>query len=940
MNEQIKDFVQRIFISYYEQHDNQAVIDTLDSDILWIGPGYDQTAVGKTEVSKRFTDLIHKTPVCSVQPQSCTVIPAEKGSRAWVFAGSFLLFTNRGESSETAFIHRLTAVVRETPDGFRFRHIHNSIETETKRSTELLIRNDIYESLPVGIIRLCITGTQAQLISVNQKALSLCDVDDTEKNRQDLFCLMLSRIHPADLSRIKNRYQVLTRAGQFEKNEYRVLFKDGSEHWISSDARVISASGESVILQLTLLDITEQKQAQAEQQYQTEIYRLAFESMRDCIYEYQIQKDVLTAYRPIKQADGTITLKRAEISNYSHRIKNGDVVVPECISDAMQVVCYGTLSSAEVRIYNNLDKNNPEWHTVTGRIQYRGGQPERIVGYILNIEKEKQLSEKRTKDIFIYRSALQAVANIFDAIYHVDLDQDTMVLIQSQGTDKTYNIQTPGTYSQIAKAYTENFIHPQDRKRILNYISIEQLQRLITPEEPIASIEYQRIQPESEDTDWVRITMTALSFHDGKPSQVILAIRNTSSERNAEREQLEQEVKARELLQEAFQSVQQANNAKMDFLSRMSHDIRTPMNAIIGMTMIAENNLNDASRIHDCLTKIHTASVHLLGLINEILDMSKIDRGKMILHTESFSLQQIIDNITSMIIPQAEIRHLHFNVNMDAVQHPYVIADITRIQQILLNLISNSIKYTQPNGHISLTIQEYPANAASVSCYKFIVADTGIGMDTDFISRIFQPFERAEDSRVSKIQGTGLGLAISQHIAHLMDGEIAVESTLNKGSVFTVTLYLQYQENAPDLCRQEPHLKDFGDTFSGKHILLVEDNDLNLEIISEILHSLYITTTPAANGAEAVNKYCAAPQAFDLIFMDIQMPIMNGFEATKRIREFEKTCGRHIPIIALTANAFAEDVHMALISGMDSHLAKPIDIAQLRCILSRYLLHP
>lgn len=941
MKQRIISFVQNVFSAYYERHDVSAVIESLSDDALWIGPGYAQTATGKTAIAEQFAKLIHKTPFCTVQPETGFVIETQENSHCWIFSGNFLLSTNKARNSEIAFVHRVSAVVRETQQGLRFCHIHNSIELETKRSAEMLIRNDIYESMPCGVIRMSIINGTPMIISINQTALNLFDIDSPQDCQKYGVITLYQRIHPRDLERIKTQYDKLTEPGQSIQDEYRVIHRDGTEHWLLDDTIIISKQQDSYIMQITLLDITEKKNLQIEQKQQSEMLRIAFESLSNYIYEYKINEDILLAYRPTKQADKTSGIEKIIIQQYSERVKAGEIVIPQHIETALQVICKGIRSTAEIRIYKDFNKATPNWYTVTGKIQYKNNQPERIAGYIIDIDNEKRLNERKTRDIFIYRSALQTVASIFDSIYHIDLDNDTLLLIQSTGINKLFNIRSQGTFSDMFQQYANKFINSDTRNYILSQMDISNLQNTLTPENPTKSFEYQHSNPDGS-TSWVRATFSVSAFKNNKATQAVLTIRDTTEERRTEHEQLENEIRIKDALQAAFISAQTANNAKMEFLSRMSHDIRTPMNAIIGMTTIASNNIENKNRVQDCLSKIHTASFHLLGLINEVLDMSNIDKEKFVLHKAEFSLPEMIYNVSSIIAAQAEEKQLIFTIDEENIQHPFVIADMTRIQQILLNLLSNAIKYTEPHGKISLTVNEHPSGSDSVSCYEFIVSDTGIGMEADFIPKIFMPFERAEDSRVSKIQGTGLGLAISQHIAHMMNGEITVQSSLNKGSTFTVTLYMQYQQNAPDFASMHnipDNTIDFQKLFRGKRILLVEDNDLNMEIAQEMLKSLDIIITGAENGKEAADLYCASPSSFDLILMDIQMPVMNGFEATKHIRNFENSRNLHIPIIALTANAFAEDVHMALTSGMDNHLAKPLDFMHLKQLLLRYLVH-
>lgn len=525
-------------------------------------------------------------------------------------------------------------------------------------------------------------------------------------------------------------------------------------------------------------------------------------------------------------------------------------------------------------------------------------------------------------------------------------------------------------------------------------------------------------------------------------------------------------------LQAAYDVAEAANKAKTDFLSNMSHDIRTPMNGIIGMTAIAAAHIDDKERVQDSLQKITQASKHLLSLINEVLDMSKIESGKVQLIEEEFNLSDLIDNLLTMTNSQIEEHHHELSVNISGVTHESVIGDSLRIQKVFTNLMGNAVKFTPDGGKIQLSILERPSGQAKVGCYEFIFEDNGIGMSEDFMDKIFEPFARASDGRVDKIQGTGLGMPISRNIVRMMGGDIAVESKLGVGSRFTVTIYLKLQDDVevqydkfvdldvlvadddtlslesccsmlndlgmkaegvstgreaveqvvlhhkqkkdyfaciidwkmPDMDgiettrnirkavgnevpiiiisaydwsdieqearaaganafiskplfrsrlaktfntlvdgdEQEVQEAPFADLedmdLTGRRALLVEDNELNAEIAAEILQMAGLSVEHAVDGTEAVDRMCGCEDGYyDIIFMDIQMPRMNGYDATRAIRSMNRSYCRQIPIVAMTANAFAEDVQAAKTVGMNEHIAKPLDWKSLARTLDRWL---
>ncbi|MCF0186788.1 MAG: response regulator, partial [Bacteroidaceae bacterium] len=330
-------------------------------------------------------------------------------------------------------------------------------------------------------------------------------------------------------------------------------------------------------------------------------------------------------------------------------------------------------------------------------------------------------------------------------------------------------------------------------------------------------------------------------------------------------------------LKDAYQAAQMASEAKTTFLANMSHDIRTPMNGIIGMTAIASAHLNEPDRVADCLNKINQSSQHLLGLINQVLDMSKIESGKMDLSEESFNFRELMDGIMAMNNDQAKAKGHDFGISIENLVHENVVGDIVRLEQIFNNLISNAIKYTPEGGKIEVSVCEKNTNKKNVGWYEVEVKDNGIGMSEDYVKNIFEPFTRASDTRASSKQGTGLGMAIARNIARMMNGDIKVESQLDQGSTFTVSFALKTDVKAGAASgKVEDTLER---DFSGKRILLAEDNELNREIAEELLGTTGMEIESAEDGSICLDLFMAKPQGYyDLILMDIQMPVMDGLD--------------------------------------------------------------
>ena len=391
------------------------------------------------------------------------------------------------------------------------------------------------------------------------------------------------------------------------------------------------------------------------------------------------------------------------------------------------------------------------------------------------------------------------------------------------------------------------------------------------------------------------------------------------------------------------EAAQAASKSKTSFLFNMSHDIRTPMNAIIGFANLAQNAKCSTEQMHSYLSKILVASQHLLSLINDILEMSRIESGKITLEPAPTSWSEMLQELQTIMQEQIESKKQSFTISIAPLTHDYVMIDKLRMEQVLVNLVSNASKYTPERGSIRVELAQYPAAKPGCALYKISVIDNGMGMSEDFVKKIFSPFERANNSTVSKIQGTGLGMSITKSIVDLANGTIDVKSKLGEGTeiIVAVTLCLctdaeTAARNAKQLDKQQAQAEQ--PDFKGKRLLVVEDNKLNREITVTILEQTGIITEQAEDGSVAVKMVQeAAPGYYDLILMDIQMPIMDGYEATKQIRALPDKRLAQLPIIAVSANAFEEDKKASLAAGMDGHIAKPINVPDLFALMQKLI---
>ena len=400
-------------------------------------------------------------------------------------------------------------------------------------------------------------------------------------------------------------------------------------------------------------------------------------------------------------------------------------------------------------------------------------------------------------------------------------------------------------------------------------------------------------------------------------------------ENNARLETVNTELRqAKQAAEEAFQVAQEANRSKSSFLANMSHDIRTPMNAITGITSLLEYDAENEEKVREYAKKIDVSAQHLLGIINDVLDMSKIEAGKTVFKYSDFSILELMQEIQMMFRPQAEGKHQMMVMNHDNIEHEWVNGDKVHMMQIFSNLLSNAVKYTQEGGKIQFLVEEYETKSRAYAKYRFVVSDNGMGMSADFKDTIFDAFTRAESSLTNKIQGTGLGMAITRNLVEAMGGTIDVESELGQGSCFEVFMDLKIAEDrSVALAAQEETDEQDDNILQGMRFLCAEDNELNAEILTELLKIEGAECTICENGEEVLKAFeQSAPGDYDMILMDVQMPVMNGYEATKAIRRSSHKLAKTIPIIAMTANAFSEDIQHSLAAGMTAHVSKPVEM--------------
>ena len=509
-----------------------------------------------------------------------------------------------------------------------------------------------------------------------------------------------------------------------------------------------------------------------------------------------------------------------------------------------------------------------------------------------------------------------ALAGDYFSIYVVDLDTDHFVEYSATKEFDTLGVEKNGEdFFNLSRRNMLRLIYEDDRERFMGTFYREKVMSILERDK-IFTMKYRLVF--GDTPVWVSMKATLLEDKDGR--HLIIGTNNIEA-------QMEREAEYQRRVREARTS------ARNDFLANMSHDIRTPMNAIVGYTNIAKTNKHKPETVADALDKIGSSSHYLLSLINDILDISKIESGKMQISCGPCDLAALFRRIEDITALQAKKKSLVINYCHDNICHYQVITDELRIEQIIINIVSNAIKYTPPGKTVDLIAEEVPSPGGK-NKYRFIIRDTGIGIKEDYMPHIFESFTREERTTVNRIQGTGLGLAITAKIVEMMGGTISVKSKLGEGSEFTVELELEPFETDSQANAENSENIDL----AGHRILLVEDNAINAEIARMILEQYGAEVQQAENGKtglEALQE--KGPGYYDAVLMDIQMPVMNGFEATKAIRALGGAYATALPIIAMSANAYDEDVRDCLAAGMNGHIAKPFNPDELMRILRRYI---
>ena len=526
---------------------------------------------------------------------------------------------------------------------------------------------------------------------------------------------------------------------------------------------------------------------------------------------------------------------------------------------------------------------------------------------------------------------ITAMAADYRSIYYADLDEDECVCIRATTrlyADKMWEGRVFSFQEGFAE-YAEHCVAPEDREAFLRFVDPDNIREGLASE-TMLSHRYLSVKDGVEEYEMLRIAGVRLI--EERDDHIVHAIGAGFS--NVDRETRESMEQNRALI-EALTRAEDANQAKTAFLSSMSHEIRTPMNAIIGLGNIALHDPSLSPSTRDELEKIESSARHLLALINDILDMSRIESGRMELKSEEFSFHELLDQISVIVGGQCEDKGLTFVCNRNEPIDEYFVGDALRLRQVVINILGNAVKFTDAPGTVTFTVEQ-TEHADDSRLLRFMMQDTGIGMDETFIPKLFESFSQEDATATNRYGGSGLGMAITKNMVDLMGGTIAVESEKGRGTTFTVEVPLKRAHHVEVPDTQVQPGQDV--SVAGLHVLIAEDMEMNAEILADLLELEDMTSEWAENGQRALEVFADSDEGhFDAILMDMRMPVMDGLSATREIRKLDRSDAATIPIIALTANAFEEDVQQCLSAGMNAHLSKPVEIELLKKTLSKLL---
>ncbi len=936
----VENFARNYAKKIYVDHDFSDLPSLFEPGAVGIGAGSEQFFLGREAITAFLNELGGiMPPGCHIEDEFYHT--TRLGSDTYMVNGRYIVFTNPEQGMLLRAQQRSSMIIRERDGELRFVLIHHSNpyqELVHGENFPFAMGQESYRYLQkeLGGLREELEHRRNQLqvilnsipgglkISWDDATYSFKFVSDELAalfgyTREEFMVMSgggaVGAVYPPDLPSALAACEV-----SFKNDNptytatYRVRCKDGSLKWVMDSGRKTQdADGETIINSL-LLDITREHEAREELLRRKQLLDSIFQLMPCGVLRCTVAPDgdVALEVNPLALSmlgyQDETQLREGGIAGLSTRLdqeslsrlkqqvaglnSSGGSCADECLvqrpdGTSLWIGFHITLAEEGTsRVYQAVLLDFSERKELERRIRE---------------EHEQELRQERARRENYYR-IISGLSQNYLAVHIVRISSGAYQNLRASEDDQPLLQRQDLLYDDIFRHMLDKVFHPDDREVLWENFRLDALRRQIGKGELELSRECRRLI--NEEWRWCRF-IAILPLRAGQEENAIIALTDIQQERM--RDLAEQQA-----VREAFHAAQLANSAKSEFLSRMSHDIRTPMNAIIGMTTIASAHSDDPDKVKDCLAKLTTASRHLLSLINEVLDMSKIESGRMELTEENFNLADLTQEVLAILAPQIQDKRHELEVHIGKLTHENIIGDPIRLQQVMLNVLSNAVKYTPEGGHISLSIMEKESEYQGRGCFVFVFEDDGIGMPEEFAARVFEPFARAEDSRVNTVEGTGLGMTIVQNIVRMMNGTVQVNTAPNRGTRFTVTVYLAVPGDSGDGLLEE---------LRGRAVLVVDDQKCDGENACQILSELGMNPELLLSGQDAVERVCVAQHGYFAIILDWKMPGMDGMETTRRIRS---KVGPDVPIIVLTAYDWAGLEEKALQSGADAFISKPL----------------
>ncbi len=861
------------------------------------------------------------------------------------YRGLFVRISKPGESL------KLIAGFRDTEDIVSIQKMAREKDEKLEQMQEILATSRI------AIWSIFLPDGKSPRLEADDLMLELLGITDKNMTPEEVYDAWFSNIVPASLQSVLSSIEKMKKRGS-DENTYLWRHPVLGERYVRCGGTAKPMDG-GFVLRGYHYDVDEavreQKKKDEELAEQLEIINALSQSFRN-VFVANLEDGTA---RAIRLANGYNVRAIRDVAEITFSFD--DVVdrwVRETVHPDDKERIKNTINMENLRnIFSEKKQYVGTYRNIEDGVQHyyqydfrRIGDTENIVAgfqlidtiveeQIAQEKKEKELIEAHLREEKEHSEVISSLSTIYSTIFRADVGAHEYEILASVPLMGKV-VSATGNFDDVKDKIIESFIEPEFRDSMCGFLDFNTLAKRL---KDVNSITTEYKAPTGQ---WMQSRfIVKRRDKDGTAKEVLYVANDITKEKLHDLEQ-------QKALTYALAAAQQANKAKTTFLNSMSHDIRTPMNAIIGFTALAQTHSDDQARVKDYLGKISTSSTYLLSLINDILDMSRIESGTVKLQEVEVHIPDLLHDLRTMLQSLINSRNLNLFIDIQDVIHEDVLTDKLRLNQVLLNIVGNAIKFTPPGGDIIVRLIEKPCSLKAYTTYEFSVKDNGVGMSEDFLGHIFDVFSREYSSTVSGIQGTGLGMAITKNIVDMMGGDIRVESEEGKGSLFTVTLNLRLGSEAvknevipadvltqPEIradiknLEKEKEKKETHD-YSGRRVLLAEDNELNREIATAILEEAGMTVDSVNDGDAAVSAINKAPSdKYDLIFMDIQMPKMDGYTATREIRMLPDDRKADIPIIAMTANAFEEDKRKSYESGMNGHIIKPISIEEIAKVL-------